>query len=164
MKNRHQRFQGSSAAAMFAAAVMSGAVSPAHAQAVQPFGVPCDSVGVSGIPYVPGVNCRLMAVDGYTRHYIVWVPLGGVPANSPAVFMHHGASGSGGQFLRHLWLAGKGDAGRIRRHLSNRGSTFRVGDAAFLDPLEQLRPSQPRSIPTGDRLAIRRPLPGRLTT
>ena len=67
---------------------------------VAPFGVPCDSVGVSGIPYVPGVNCRLMAVDGYTRHYIVWVPLSGVPANAPAVIMHHGASGNGGQFLR----------------------------------------------------------------
>jgi len=40
-----------------------------------------------------------MAVDGYTRKYIVWVPLGGVPAGSPAVFMLHGGSGNGGQFL-----------------------------------------------------------------
>lgn len=86
-------------AAMLAAVTMSASISPAHAQVVQPFGVRCDSVGVSGIPYVPGVNCRLMAVDGYTRHYIVWVPPSGVPANAPAVIMEHGASGTGGQFL-----------------------------------------------------------------
>jgi dienelactone hydrolase len=82
--------------------ILSGAVlghfSPAQAQ-VAPFGIPCDSVGVAGIPYVSGVNCRLMAVDGYTRRYVVWVPLGGVAANAPAVFMLHGASGTGEQFL-----------------------------------------------------------------
>ena len=73
-------------------------MSPAHAQ-VPPFGIPCDSVGVAGIPYVPGVNCRLMAVDGYTRRYVVWVPRAGVGAGSAAVFMLHGASGTGEQFL-----------------------------------------------------------------
>ena len=31
---------------------------------------------------------------------MVWVPLGGVPADAPAVFMLHGASGTGEQFLR----------------------------------------------------------------
>jgi predicted esterase len=85
-----------------AGVILSGAVlgygSPAQAQ-VAPFGIPCNSVGVAGIPYVPGVNCRLMAVDGYTRRYVVWVPLGGVAANAPAVFMLHGASGTGEQFL-----------------------------------------------------------------
>src|SRR6185295_7200337 len=76
-------------------------IAPAHAiQPVAPFGIPCDSVGVSGIPYVPGVNCRLMEVDGYTRRYVVWLPLVGVPAGSPAVFMLHGASGTREQFLR----------------------------------------------------------------
>jgi polyhydroxybutyrate depolymerase len=83
----------------FLAASGLGRVAPVHAQAVAPFGIPCDSVGVSGIPYVPGVNCRLMEVDGYTRRYVVWVPLAGVPANSPAVFMLHGGSGTGEQFL-----------------------------------------------------------------
>ncbi len=76
-----------------------GHESPARAQAGGPFGVPCDNTGVSGTPYVPGVNCRLMAVDGYTRKYIVWVPPQ-VAAGAPAVFMLHGASGDGGQFLR----------------------------------------------------------------
>jgi poly(3-hydroxybutyrate) depolymerase len=78
-----------------------GDVASVHAApSVAPFGIPCDSVGVNGIPYVPGVNCRLMEVDGYTRRFVVWVPLAGVPANSPAVFMLHGASGTGEQFLR----------------------------------------------------------------
>ena len=74
-------------------------MSPTHAQAGRPFGVPCDNAGTSGTPYVPGVNCRRMAVDGYIRQYIVWVPFGGVPAGTPAVFMLHGASGDGGLFL-----------------------------------------------------------------
>ncbi|MEO8258884.1 MAG: PHB depolymerase family esterase [Acidobacteriota bacterium] len=82
--------------------ILSGAVlahsSPAQAQ-VAPFGIPCNSVGVAGIPYVPGVNCRLIAVDGYTRRYVVWVPPGGVAANAAAVFMLHGGSGTGEQFL-----------------------------------------------------------------
>jgi len=89
-------------AVTLAGASLSGHASPTHAAGapVAPFGVPCDSDGVSGIPYVPGVNCRFMAVDGYRRHFIVWVPLAGVPANSPAVFMDHGASGNGGEFLQ----------------------------------------------------------------
>jgi predicted esterase len=77
-----------------------GYMSPAHANhAVAPFDIHCDSVGVAGIPYAPGVNCRLMEVDGLTRRYVVWVPLAGVPANSPAVFMLHGGSGTGEEFL-----------------------------------------------------------------
>jgi hypothetical protein len=46
------------------AAAVLGPIAPARAvQAIAPFGIPCDSVGVSGIAYVPGVNCRLMNVD-----------------------------------------------------------------------------------------------------
>ncbi len=40
-----------------------------------------------------------MIVDGYTRRYVVWVPLAGVPDNSPAVFMLHGGGGTGERFL-----------------------------------------------------------------
>src|SRR5262245_57849423 len=82
------------------AAASLGFVAAARAQAVAPFGIPCDSVGVSGIAYVPGVNCRLMNVDGFTRRFVVWVPVAGVPANAPAVFMLHGSSGTGEQFLK----------------------------------------------------------------
>jgi poly(3-hydroxybutyrate) depolymerase len=84
---------------VLAAAVL-GHVATAHAQNIPPFGIPCHSVGVSGIPYVRGINCRLMNVDGYTRRFVVWIPLAGVPANSPAVFMAHGGSGTGEDFLR----------------------------------------------------------------
>ena len=85
---------------LLSGAALLGQASPTHAQAGGPFGVPCDSAGQSGTPYVPGVNCRFVVVDGYIRRYIVWVPLGGVPAGSPAVFMLHGAGGDGGLFLR----------------------------------------------------------------
>lgn len=77
-----------------------GPVSPAHAQAGGAFGVPCDSTGVAGTPYVPGVNCRRLAVDGYPRQYIVWVPPGLAVAGAATVFMLHGASGDGGLFLK----------------------------------------------------------------
>ena len=108
-------------ALMLAGAAVLGHMSPAHAaQPVAPFGIPCDSVGVSGIPYVPGVNCRLMAVDGYTRHYVVWVPFSGVPANAPAVIMQHGAAARRA-VPAHVRLARKGDAGTFRRNLSNGG-------------------------------------------
>lgn len=76
-------------------------MSPAQAnQPVDPFGIPCDTVGPAGLSYAPGVNCRVMAVDGLSRRYVVWVPLAGVPANSPAVFMLHGGSGTGEEFLQ----------------------------------------------------------------
>ena len=88
------------AVVVLSAAAVIAQSSPAHAQAAGPFGVPCNSVGVNGTPYVPGVNCRLMAVDGYTRRFIVWAPPGGVPAGAPAVFMLHGASGNAELFLR----------------------------------------------------------------
>jgi poly(3-hydroxybutyrate) depolymerase len=78
-----------------------GAGAPVQAQhTVPPFGIPCDSDGPAGTAYVPGVNCRLMDVDGYIRRYVVWVPLANVPAHPPAVFMLHGGSGTGEQFLR----------------------------------------------------------------
>jgi poly(3-hydroxybutyrate) depolymerase len=82
-------------------AALLGQVSPARAQVGGPFGVPCDSVGVNGTPYVPGNNCRFMTVDGYIRRYIVFVPPGGVPAGSPAVVMLHGGSGDGALFLNN---------------------------------------------------------------
>ena len=62
----HTLFRNLVAIVLSGAAVL-GQTSPATAQVGDPFGVPCDSVGTSGIPYVPGVNCRVMAVDGYTR-------------------------------------------------------------------------------------------------
>jgi len=89
-------------------AALLGQISLAQANhSVAPFGIHCDSVGPDGTAYVPGVNCRVMAVDGYSRRYVVWVPLAGVPANSPAVFMLHGGSGTGEEFLRKSGWRGK---------------------------------------------------------
>ena len=65
----HTFFTNLVALVLSGAAVL-GQTSLATAQVGNPFGVPCDSVGTSGIPYVPGVNCRVMAVDGYTRQYM----------------------------------------------------------------------------------------------
>jgi poly(3-hydroxybutyrate) depolymerase len=85
-------------AILVVSAAVVGQPSPARVQGGDPFGVPCDGTDTNGTPYVPGVNCRLIAVDGYIRNYIVWVPPG-LAAGSPAVFMLHGASGDGGRFL-----------------------------------------------------------------
>jgi polyhydroxybutyrate depolymerase len=51
---------------------------------------------------VRGVNCRNVMIDGYPRQYLVYLPTN--PAfeldrPSPVVFMFHGSSGNGEQFL-----------------------------------------------------------------
>jgi dienelactone hydrolase len=96
----HTLFRSLVGLVLSGAAVL-GPPSVATAQVGDRFGVPCDSVGPSGTPYVAGVNCRVMAVDGYERQYIVWVPVGGVPSGSPAVIMLHGASGDAEVTLRN---------------------------------------------------------------
>lgn len=56
----------------------------------------------AGTPYTQGVNCRLIDIDGYPRRYIVYVStlLNLAPGSQiPLVFMFHGSSGSGEQFL-----------------------------------------------------------------
>jgi predicted esterase len=45
------------------------------------------------------VNCRVIAVDGFPRQYIVYVPETGGGSTRPVVFMHHGSSGSGLKFF-----------------------------------------------------------------
>ena len=74
-KHPRNRFRSLAGIVLSGAAALAPMPLAQASQAVAPFGIPCDSVGVSGIAYVPGVNCRLMVVDGYTRRYVVWVPL-----------------------------------------------------------------------------------------
>ena len=51
--------------------------------------------------YAVGVNCRELNVDGYPRQFIVYVPATRPStAGAPVVFMFHGSSGDGEQFLR----------------------------------------------------------------
>jgi poly(3-hydroxybutyrate) depolymerase len=63
----------------------------------------CDSEGLAGAPFVRGVNCRIVRVDGFPREYIVYVPRN--PSFDPLeplplVFMFHGSSGDAVKFLR----------------------------------------------------------------
>jgi polyhydroxybutyrate depolymerase len=53
----------------------------------------------AGHPYTPGVNCRVLEVDGHPRRFVAYVPRRR-PARAPVVLMFHGSSGTGEQFLR----------------------------------------------------------------
>jgi poly(3-hydroxybutyrate) depolymerase len=84
------------AAAVFAAALAAPGAAPAQAP------VACATQGTLGTPYDVGVNCRTATLDGHQRRFKVYVPAR-APATSrpaPLVFMFHGGSGDGEQFLR----------------------------------------------------------------
>ena len=87
------------AAAAFALALPAAA--PAHAaQSDSP--EQCVTDGAAGSAYRVGINCRVVEVDGHPREYIVYVP-NRTPVTgprAPVVFMFHGSTGSGEQFLR----------------------------------------------------------------
>ena len=62
----------------------------------------CVTEGGAGLPYAVGVNCRTIEVDGHPRKFIVYMP-DRRPVTGPrvpVVFMFHGSSGDGEQFLR----------------------------------------------------------------
>jgi poly(3-hydroxybutyrate) depolymerase len=85
-------------AALVAAALAVQPPGQAHARAVT-----CATEGEVGIPYRTGVNCRTVEVDGHPRRFIVYVPRQRPVTGPlrPVVFMFHGSSGNGAQFLRH---------------------------------------------------------------
>jgi polyhydroxybutyrate depolymerase len=62
----------------------------------------CVTDGGAGLPYAVGVNCRTIEVDGHPRRFIVYVPATRPVTGPgvPVVFMFHGSSGDGEQFLR----------------------------------------------------------------
>jgi polyhydroxybutyrate depolymerase len=62
----------------------------------------CVTDGAAGSAYRVGINCRVVDVDGYPREYIVYVPSRApvTGPRAPVVFMFHGSTGSGEQFLR----------------------------------------------------------------
>src|SRR3954471_1436066 len=81
--------------APLAIALAAGLLAPAAASAA-PAGCPA-----AGRPYDAGVNCRTVEVDGYPRRFLVYVPNRGTATGTrPVVFMFHGSSGTGDQFLR----------------------------------------------------------------
>ena len=90
-------------AAVLAAAAPAALAAPASAAAHDnplPQGA-CATQGPVGLAYLPGVNCRVVRVDGYPRRFVVYVPRRR-PASgrAPVVLMFHGSSGTGEQFLR----------------------------------------------------------------
>jgi polyhydroxybutyrate depolymerase len=62
----------------------------------------CVTHGAVGLAYEVGVNCRVVEVDGHPRRFIVYVPERRpvTGPRAPVVFMFHGSSGTGEQFLR----------------------------------------------------------------
>ncbi len=62
----------------------------------------CATEGEVGIPYRNGVNCRIVEVDGHPRRFVVYVPRHRPVTGPlrPVVFMFHGSSGTGEQFLK----------------------------------------------------------------
>ena len=92
-------------AALLAAALAAGGLgAPGPAAAAGGAPAPTAACPVhqpAGTPYAVGVNCRLVEVDGHPRQFIVYVPRRPRPsAPAPLVFMFHGGSGNGEQFLR----------------------------------------------------------------
>jgi polyhydroxybutyrate depolymerase len=56
----------------------------------------------TGGAYAAGTNCRQIEVDGHPRRFVAYVPATRPATGSrrPVVFMFHGSSGTGEQFLR----------------------------------------------------------------
>jgi polyhydroxybutyrate depolymerase len=85
---------------------------PAHARVSPLPAGSCATAGEVGIPYRTGVNCRTVEVDGHPRRFVVYVPRHRPVTGSqrPVVFMFHGSSGTGEQFLRHSGWREQADA------------------------------------------------------
>ena len=84
-------------ALLVAGALIAPSAAPAHAAAPQ-----CVTSGPAGTAYAIGLNCRTVRVDGHPRNYLVYVPNRAPVTGSrkPVVFMYHGRSGTGQQFLQ----------------------------------------------------------------
>ena len=83
---------------LLAALLLAGACAPGSAAADAPE-IECATTGGA---YAVGANCRQIEVDGAQREFIAYVPATRpvTGPDRPVVFMHHGSSGNGGQFLR----------------------------------------------------------------
>jgi polyhydroxybutyrate depolymerase len=92
------------ARAPLAGALLAGLLAvPATAAAAPPLPPgACVTAGAVGQAYAPGVNCRVVEVDGFRRRFEVYVPHRRPVTGSraPVVFMFHGSSGTGERFLR----------------------------------------------------------------
>jgi poly(3-hydroxybutyrate) depolymerase len=86
---------------LFAVLIAASLAPSAHAAPDLPTGA-CATEGEVGIPYRTGVNCRFVDVDGQRRRFEVYVPRHRPVTGPlrPVVFMFHGSSGTGEQFLK----------------------------------------------------------------
>ena len=102
MSDRSRAARWAIAAATAAVAVGLGAPGQAAAAPGDPAPTAtCPVHDPAGTPYAAGVNCRVVEVDGHPRQFIVYVPSRPrTSAPAPLVFMFHGGSGTGEQFLR----------------------------------------------------------------
>lgn len=77
------------------------------------FNTECDALARAGTPFVQGINCRWVFVDGYPRKYIVYVSKAAAAGISrrgaPVVFHFHGAGGSAEHVLQTSGWAEKAD-------------------------------------------------------
>ena len=121
----------------------------------------CATDGAIGLAYAEGVNCRTVELDGHPRRFLVYVPQTAPPAGArrPVVFMFHGSSGAGEQFLGMSGWREQADAtGLIAvfpTGLRYRVSRLRPPD----DQVERLRPrreDRPAELPPGSDPDARR--------
>jgi len=92
------------AAFVVAAAALLAVPGAASAQVPQ-----CATQGPVGLAYATGVNCRTLELDGHQRRFEVYMPAT-VQNRAPVVFMFHGSSGTGEQFLAHSGWREQADA------------------------------------------------------
>ncbi len=142
---------------MLAALTLGGAAlfapTAAHAQ------TPDECVTTSGA-YEVGVNCRQVEVDGHPRQFVAYVPATApvTGPRAPVVFMFHGSSGTGRQFLRTSGWREQADAtglvavfptGLRYRILENgrRSTKWNDGDLASKVDLSERPPGYPANAP-----------------
>jgi poly(3-hydroxybutyrate) depolymerase len=133
-------------AALVAAAAL---IAPAAASAQAP--PQCDTAGPTGTAYATGVNCRTLDLDGVPRRFEVYVPAN-VQRVAPVVFMFHGSSGTGEQFLAHSGWREEADRTGVvavfptgqRYHITDTGrfstkwADFNLADEVDEDPADDV--------------------------
>src|SRR5688572_18694735 len=86
---------------------LSASVKVSSAPPSPDFNVACDSTSLAGTPFVSGINCRVVNVDGHPREYIVYVPNSpsfNLSQQAPVVFFFHGSGGGAeNAFLTSGW-------------------------------------------------------------
>jgi polyhydroxybutyrate depolymerase len=107
----HLLLGAAAVAATLAVAPVASARGDTQRQGPLPPGA-CATHGAVGLAYQVGVNCRVVDVDGHPRRFVAYVPDRPPVTGSrtPVVFMFHGSTGTGEQFLRKSGWREQADA------------------------------------------------------